>query len=90
MSDPLMRHKLVRMVDRVNRIHANPYHRLGLRLEDSVIYCDNVRRHMERLTLPVRNAVILMAEGHTAQMAAELSGVSPKVLRRSLDQVWVN
>lgn len=90
MSDPLMRHTLVRMVDRVNRIRANPYHRLGLRLEDSIIYCDDVKRHLDRLVPSVRNAVILMAEGHTAQSAASLSGVSPKTLRRSLDDVWVN
>jgi len=90
MSDPLMRHTLVRMVDRANRIHANPYHRLGLRLEESIIYCDNVRHHLERLIPPVRNAVILMAEGHTVRMAAKLSGISATTVQRSLDEVWVN
>lgn len=90
MSDPLLSHTLVMMVDRANRIQANPYHRLGLRFEESIIYRDNVRHHLSRLIPPVRNAVMLMAEGYTAQSAAELSGISTRTVQRSLDQVWVN
>jgi DNA-directed RNA polymerase specialized sigma24 family protein len=90
MSDPLIRHSLVRMVDRANRIQANPYHRLGLRLEESIIYRDNVRHYLERLSPKVRNAVLLMVEGHSAAQAAEWSGISTRAMQRSLDEMWVN
>lgn len=89
-ENPLQFHTLVRMVDRANRIHANPYHRTGLRLEESIIFRDSVHHHLGRLIAPVREAVLLMAEGYPAVTAAQMSGVSYRTVQRALDEVWVN
>lgn len=89
-SEPMFRHAIVAMVERANRISANPYRRLGLAFEESIIYRDNVRHHLSRLGEPERKAVMLMAEGHTIAFAASTTGLSIRSLQRSLDQAWVN
>jgi hypothetical protein len=89
-ANPMMGYAIVRMVDTAARITANPYSRMGFRLEESVIYRDTVRYHLSKLGPAAREAVLLMAEGYTESAAAKIVGLPRSTLRYSLNRMWVN
>ncbi len=69
-------------VEQYWRIRNNPFHRDGFRMEDAIVYCDEIRHELARLD--ERSQFILQAEaaGFTQREMAAICGVPWRTMVR--------
>jgi hypothetical protein len=73
-------------VDLYCRIKSSPYNHYGYRVDEALIFCQQIERRLEKLDEESRTAIVLQGLGYNQEEIARMDGVSHRTMVRMIGE----